>query len=247
MRVRSSGSAIRRATVGLLLLAGSLASDCSHDESLRFDFDFSRGTLGWVAGFADYPPAEAPIYRLEADDRPLPAPLDTSRSALYIAGTNRSDDLFMYYAGPAHVEPRTTYGVSFEVEIATAAPTGCAGVGGSPGESVYVKAGASAIEPEAVPDGTGYLRMNVDKGQQATGGANAIVLGDVANSRSCDEPPEWELKRLAGGSLSATSGDDGSLWLFVGTDSGYESRTEVYYTRVVARLDAVPGAGGMVP
>ena len=166
----------------------------------------------------------------------MPAPLDTSKSALYIAGTNRSDDLFMYYKGQVRVGPRTTYSISFEVQIATHVPSGCGGVGGAPGEDVTVKAGASTAEPEATVAG-GFLRMNVDKGQQSQGGANALVLGDVANSRRCEEPLQWELKRLAAGSLPVTTDDSGRLWLFVGTDSGFESRTAIYYTRVTARLE----------
>jgi len=220
------------------VLLAALASSCSEADRLGYDFDFAQGTHGWVAGFADYPPANEGIYFLESDYRPLPEPLDTSRNALYISGVNRSDDLFMYYKGQAGLRPSTSYRVSFDVEIATNAQSGCFGVGGSPGESVYVKAGVSLVEPEGILDGAGHLRMNVDKGQQSNGGENALVLGDMANSQSCgSEVPRWELKRLSGSALQITTDETGRIWLFVGTDSGFESRTEVYYTRFSARFD----------
>ncbi len=41
------------------------------------------------------------------------------------------------------------------------------GIGGSPGESVYVKAGATTEEPLIIEDSDGWLRMNIDKGNQA--------------------------------------------------------------------------------
>ncbi len=76
-----------------------------------------------------------------ADRRPLPAPLQPS-PALFLGGDNRSDDLFMFYK--AHVGgllPGASYFVRFEVEVATNVPMGCVGIGGAPGESVWVKAG----------------------------------------------------------------------------------------------------------
>jgi len=123
--------------------------------------------------------------------------------------------------------------VTFDVEIATNVPSGCFGVGGAPGEGVTVKAGVSLVEPDAVLDSAGYLRMNVDKGQQTNGGEAAIVLGDLANSRECDGNFVWETKRLNGDgqSLQITTDGTGSVWLFVGTDSGFESLSAVYYTR----------------
>ena len=222
---------------GILATGLALASGCSDDGSLGFDYDFARGPSGWVAGFADYPAGQRPLFMLEADYRPLPAPLDTSRSALYIAGTNRSDDLWMYYKTEVALPADTTYRVSFDVEIATSAPSGCVGVGGAPGEGVTVKAGVSLIEPDREQDAAGYWRMNVDKGQQTQGGEDAVVIGDLANSRSCEQGFEWELKRLGGPPMMFTTDSTGRAWLFVGTDSGFESRSAVYYTRFTALFD----------
>jgi len=74
------------------------------------------------------------------------------------------------------------------VEIATRTPSGCFDIGGAPGESVWIKAGATGVEPLPILIG-GDLRMNVDVGNQSQGGENAVVLGNVANSRSCEQPP----------------------------------------------------------
>ena len=100
-----------------------------------------------------------------------------------------------------------------------------------------VKAGASTSEPEAIVIGGGW-RMNVAKGQQTNGGDDALAIGDVANTVPCGELPRWELKLSSGlESLQVQTDGSGSVWLFVGTDSGFEATTSVYYTWVVATFE----------
>ena len=83
------------------LLVGAVGGGCSgypteSTEALTFTYDFDRGPQGFIAGFADYPPADAESYALTSDHRGVPPPLEP-RSALFISGVNRRDDLFMWY------------------------------------------------------------------------------------------------------------------------------------------------------
>ena len=228
----------RWALVGTVSLSFLTLPGCSDDESVGFDFDFGLNPAGWEAGFADYPVGEDAFYMLEADYRGLPEPLETSRSGLFIAGTNYSDDLWMQYKTEVTLPANRSLRVRFEVELATNAQSGCVGVGGSPGEDVTVKAGASVTEPDREADGQGLWRLTVDKGQQTSGGADVAIIGDLSSSRTCDETPQWELKEL-GGSMMLTTDSTGRAWLFVGTDSGFEARSAVYYTRFRATFDPV--------
>jgi hypothetical protein len=234
--VRKNAVLCRLLPALLLLVLPGCSGSSSGEEVL---IDFTLGPQGWIAGFSDYPVGQERSFELDAAYRPLPPPLDAMGSALFISGNNHSDDLFMFYKGKiGGLEPGRDYRVSFTVEIATSVPKGCIGIGGSPGESVYVKGGASDVEPVAVNAG-GYYQMNVDKGEQSNGGANAVVLGDVANSQACGAgSPQWELKTVSGGGAVEVAADaDGSLWLFVGTDSGFEGTTSIYYTNVRAILN----------
>jgi hypothetical protein len=218
---------------GLFLLP--LLAACETDDRQTIRIDFAQGTQGWIADFADYPVGQDDFYELEADYRTLPEPLNTTENAQYISGNNHSDDLWMYITGQVvGLEQNRRYIVCFEVELATSVPNGCVGVGGAPAGDVTVKAGASTIEPEAVIRG-GDWRMNVDKGQQVNGGENALVMGDMANSVPCGDPQRWELKQLSSGrqSVDVETDGSGSVWLFVGTDSGFEATTSVYYTWVL--------------
>jgi len=216
------------------------------DQVVRASFDFREGALGWEAGFADYSPSNGDL-RLEVGLRPLPPELAVDGTGFYIQGVNRSDDLFMFLKrrlGPEEgVRPNQTYRVVFNLTFASNAPSDCIGVGGAPGESVYLKAGASPIEPISVLDEEeNHYRMNVDKGNQGIGGPAASVIGNIANGIPCDEVADLEhalyvsLTRRHVHPLAITASADGALWLLVGTDSGFESLTALYYQRVEVLL-----------
>ncbi len=198
-----------------------------------------EGAQGWIAGFSDFAPGWEEMMELDAGHRPLPEALGTEGYGLFIGATNRSDDVFMYWTGRVDgLEPETRYRVRFEVEFATDSPAGCVGVGGPPGEAVWVKVGAVLDQPQAVVGDMGgdYWTMNLDKGNQAVGGDDALLIGDVANEASeCVGDRVWELKTLASeDDFEITTDATGAAWLLVGTDSGFESRTELWYTRYEA-------------
>src|SRR5262245_15298043 len=63
--------------------------------SVVFSFDFRNGAQGWVAGFADYPPANEESFEFDQGIRTLPAELG-SGSGFLLSSHNRSDDVFMF-------------------------------------------------------------------------------------------------------------------------------------------------------
>jgi len=160
--------------------------------SIRLDFDFRQGVQGWEAGVAEYSP-EMEGMMLEAGIRPLPSEIGINGTGYYVQGMNHSDDLFMFLkrrlGTDDGVVPGQEYRVMFTTVFASNAPSGALGIGGSPGESVYLKAGASMVEPEVYLDSeTGYYLMNVDKGSGNSGnGTAASVIGDIANGLSAEE------------------------------------------------------------
>ena len=117
--------------------------------------------------------------------------------------------------------------------MATDTPSGCFGIGGAPGESVYIKAGVSEVEPLPILEDS-YLRMNIDIGNQSNGGEQAAVLGNIANSRPSEQSRQWERKSFPAQPVPApvTASPNGRVWLLFGADSGFEGRTQIYFTRV---------------
>ncbi len=231
-----------------LLLAGLLpAAGCSRQDGngsgnrVNLRFDFAEGDhQGWAGDFTDLPvDYEEDIYELEFGIVDRPAELGSGK-AFMISGHNRSDDLFMFLKkqlGTAHgLKPNTTYRIVFEVEFANNAPAGAFGIGGPPGEAVFVKVGAATEEPVPV-DINGEWHLNVDKGGQSEGGRNAVVVGDGTKPTS-EDFETYELKTVNNASepLEITTDADGNLWIFVGTDSGFEGKTTLYYTQVSVSL-----------
>lgn len=234
---------------GGALCALAFSAGCSDSLSpdpgvVTFDLSFEAEAHGWSAGFSDYVPGDEESMELESAHDPLPEELDREGRGLYLAGTNHSDDLFMFWKGQVEgLEADATYEVTVEVRFATNAPSGCAGIGGPPGEAVRVKAGATRVEPAPRVEEVGgrdYYRMNIDKGDQATGGEDAPVLGDVSNEVSDCNEWRWEMKTLeTADPITVTTDGEGGVWLLAGTDSGFEGRTEIYFTRYVAVFEPV--------
>jgi hypothetical protein len=207
----------------------------SQNENLIYQYDFSSDTEGWMGDFADYPAGEEELYELEFGHSPLPDPLDNSVGSLKLAGVNHSDDLFMFVKKQiSGLTPNAEYRVKFAVEFASDVADGQFGIGGSPGESVYIKAGAVSEEPGKEVDELDWYRLDIDKGNQAQGGADMKVIGDFANGT---EENVYTLKSISAPNLlRVTASSEGTLWLLLGTDSGFEGKTTIYINRIEVEL-----------
>lgn len=220
-----------------LSLAG-LMSACNDDDSLNpvfiSDSAFETGTDGWVAEFAEYETVtDSTTLELAAGRSRLPTGLDTSKYAYRIQGHNRSDDMFMYLKKKlTGFNPNQTYAISYEITLGTNYPENSVGIGGSPGSSVYLKAGASPIQPSRQLKNKVY-EFNLDKGAQSQDGADAITLGNVSNGI---ETAAYKLvqKNTSNKTLVVKANEAGEIWLFVGTDSGFEGLSVLYYDRIRA-------------
>jgi hypothetical protein len=220
------------------VLAGS-GKNLTTRRALVKDFDFRVGRQGWQAGFADYDP-DVHVIDAESGIRALPPELGAG-TGFHLAGTNASDDLFMFLkrrlSAADGIKPNRLYQVRLTIIFGSNAPSGAAGIGGSPGESVFLKAGASTQSPGPILGDDGQLRMNVDKGNQATGGRTASVVDTIGNGTSPEvEPVYVSLERRHVHTFPVRSDANGNLWLLIGTDSGFEGRTALYFQRVDVKL-----------
>lgn len=216
-------------------------------DTLVGTFNFDNGQLGWVADVSDYPADGNDDFDFVAEIRDVPDELNIPGQALYVQSNNTADDLFTFIkrrlTTDDGIEPGRTYRIFFTIQFASNAPSGCAGVGGAPGESVYLKSGAANIEPEVVFDQQeNYFGMNVDKGNQSQGGPAASVAGNIANGIPCEtlpdlqDPPYVLRTRFHTHDTLVTASDAGELWLLVGTDSAFEATTALYYRAIQVRL-----------
>lgn len=219
--------------VGVLIIG---TGSCSKEQVVKvysFTYSFRDSLSGWEGGFADHP-ADTATYNLHAslDTLPYNINTDSTKKAIRLSGTNRSDDLFMFIKRKlTGLRKNTTYQVLLNVKLASNAPTNATGSGGAPGESVYVKVGASTTEPQSLLV-DGFYAMNIDKGYQSEGGENMQVVGHVGVNDKTTSYAIITRFNSTTNPVIATTNEAGELWIIIGTDSGYEGTTTLYYTQV---------------
>lgn len=225
----------------VLLFAAAMVS-CLPEQEVKIysvSYFFSDSTSGWVGDFADYP-IDSTGYHLHAKLDTLPINLnpDSTKKAIRISGINGNDDLFMFIKRKvAGLRKNTTYEVLFNVRFASNVPTGVVD-DEAPGENVYVKVGASTIEPEKEIVGDSY-RLNIDKGDQEEGGENMVVIGHVGVAPTTNKYTLIVRNNSSKNAVYATTNETGELWLIVGTDSDFEGQTTLYYTQIDVLLNQV--------
>ena len=206
--------------------------------------NFAQGSDGWLPVFTDYNLVESGFEFL-AELRTLPASVQVPysfRQAYYLQSHNRSDDVFMFLkrvlTHDDGIVENAAYRLSFDIWFASNAAD-CPGAGGDPGTSVYLKAGGSTQEPVPLLMPNGYLSVTIDKGNQSEGGREMGVVGNISNGGSCEEPRYVLLRKSYQHPDPIRSSASGDLWIAVGTDSGYEGLTGLYYYQVRVRLRRV--------
>ena len=208
-------------------------------------FEFSSSTDGWVAGFSDYnPQAQDIVADTEAGHALLPDYLGAG-GAFRLSGMNRSDDLFMFIKRRlTGLVPRARYILRARIILASNAPAGAVGSGGPPGEGVAVKFGAVGFEPLPIMEGPSSIVMNIDKGHQGQSGVHGKVVGDMAVQTPIANP-RFVLKTIerADVTIEAQADAQGDIWVIVGTDSAFESRSTVYYDQIAVAIEPAPAGG----
>jgi hypothetical protein len=216
---------------------GFFSCDTDDEEDIHvFVFDFEQSTEGWIGDFSDYPSDWDPAnLEFEFAHTNLPEETTLEKKALMLSGRNISDDMFMFLKKQiTGLIPNREYQVRIRVRMASQYPEGSVGIGGSPGASVFLKAGGSTIEPEPVEE-DGYIAMNIDKGNQAVGGQDAVLIGNVGISGEEFVYTMIERDNFQN-PVRVRTDNNGSLWVIVGTDSGFEGISTLYYNKIEVRL-----------
>jgi len=205
-----------------------------------YSFDFSIDDQQFEGGVSDFDDAQSNQLMFVFDNRDLPTPFPPGQKAQYVSGFNPSDDLFMYLKRKiTGLAPNATYQVFITVEFASIYPTSAVGVGGAPGEGVTMKAGVTLIEPDTIiQTGSPNVVMNIDKGNQSVPGEDMDTIGHVGVE---DTTTVYALK--SNDNLTHpfmfTTDASGEAWIIVGTDSGFESTTSLYYTTITANFEFI--------
>lgn len=201
------------------------------------DYQFGNPATseGWAAGAVDFPAVEEADVGFIGDVRTRPEELGTTLQALYLRGTNVSDDLFMYWWRKLDgFVPNAPYSVGFDVEYISAFSQDCTtGVG----PATWIKAGILNVAPVRSVDQAGWYRLNADKGQHAQGGATVVTLGDMRNNRiGCTGVYGLWARHSGEDVVTITANSAGELWLILGTESSFGVPHDIFFTRFGIRF-----------
>lgn len=239
------GRAISRRQILAGVGAGAVLNQILQGQSAGervFRYVFNQESHGWIPGLSDYS-LEATDLRFTAELRPFPPNFRTDFRAYYLQSRNTPDDLFMFLKKELStedgIEPDRTYGISIHVGFLSNAPSGAGpGIGGSPGASVFLKAGVSLLEPVAILDADrSYVGLSVDKGSQSQGGRDLQVVSTIENGYpQVPDQPYAYLERVHHFPNPVRTDRRGALWITVGTESGFEGLTGIYFYEIIVTL-----------
>ncbi|HEY94390.1 MAG TPA: PEP-CTERM sorting domain-containing protein [Dehalococcoidia bacterium] len=224
------------------MIVSILACGQESAKRVQITFTFDTNEEGWSGGFADLPvDYEQQGYDVNFSHEEIPVP-DAESNGLFITGNNHSDDLFMYivrgFGFEDDLKADTQYSVKLSFKMATEVPPGMMGIGGSPGESVYIKAGVINKKPESIEQSGNYV-MNINKGSQSQGGTDATVLGDAAKGEGPGQDDQTFRYKNFELSKEVTTDSEGRIWIIIGADSGFEGITRLYFDNISATFDPI--------
>lgn len=242
----------------LFFLLALAFSSCDNDDtkvqSVVFETDFNSiaathksaviatenlNADGWSPVFAEYPDGEGTFYELASGLKNLPEPLDQTKKGFMLSGNNHSDALQMFLMKQlTGLEAKTKYTVETEVDLASKYPDGSVGIGGSPGNAVHLvsKFAMNGFSLDNVKGDNIKLVTKKEEGNPLS--TIELELGDV--SLASEEYVYKLISRNKSSDSNVVMTDqNGKLWVVVGTWSGFEGITTLYYTRIKITLTKV--------
>jgi hypothetical protein len=226
----------------MAIVISILACGQESAKTVHMTFTFDTNEEGWSGGFADLPVEHAQQgydVNFSYDEVPVP---DAESNGLFITGNNHSDDLFMYivrgFDSEDGLKADTQYNAKLTFKMATEVPPGMMGIGGSPGESVYIKAGIINKKPEAIEQSGNYV-MNIDHGNQSQSGSDATVIGDAAKAEGPGQDDMTFQYKNFELTQEVTSDSEGRIWIIVGADSGFEGITRLYFDDITITFSPI--------
>lgn len=233
---------MKRSYLFLMMAVALPFSSCNKDDNdpkvIIQETIFNDGADGWEAVYAEYPDGQEEFYELESGLKNLPAQLDQTKKAFMLSGNNHSDALQMFLVKRLDgLSPQTHYIVETGIELASKYPDGSVGIGGSPGNSVYLVSkfatnGYELQEGENEHDNIKLFLKEIDSVPESV---MTMDLGDV--SIQSDEYEYQLITREKSSSPNVVQSDaQGKLWAIIGTWSGFEGISTLYYTKIKITL-----------
>jgi hypothetical protein len=157
--------------------------------------------------------------------------------AIKISGNNHSDDLLSLIVRKfENLKPNTIYSVTFDIELASNVTSNSPGIGGSPDLELGV--GGLAGLPKSNIDNADYYRPNfVSLLQSRQSNETLKSAGRLGVSPTYPTPFTLVNRNNLSDPISLKTNANGELWLMIGTDSGFEGITTLYYKSIKVKME----------
>ncbi|MBE2246899.1 MAG: hypothetical protein IAE67_06540 [Candidatus Competibacteraceae bacterium] len=199
-------------------------------EELSLSYDFAKSYQGWSFDMADYNAGQEQAIEFACKYTRLPQPLNTEKSALLLSANNVGGDLFFFIKNQVTgLIPNTKYLVDFQLELASNVPSQASSNGVS-AKDVFVKVGATTQEPKKVQTGSRF-QMNIDKGDGKNDGMDMKNVGDIDNGTNQTIFSTF-YRNSFNKSVEVETDEAGNIWLSIGFDSSFPSRTTLFISNI---------------
>lgn len=223
---------------GSLICTVYLVSCKGQDSTLPIQFfesTFQQNTEDWTGDYALFKTGQQDTVAFNIKQGTIPESTDSTTRALSVAGTNKGDSLFLFIKKKiTGLNPALTYKVAYEINIVTSYPDTVE----SSGRLIYIKAGASAEEPQKVLSGN-YYKVSIKKGSIAKSGTEMFYLGTAGNT--LDSVAYKSIIRTnANLAVEVKPNAAGEVWLCVGAETTYKGLIQLYYDRIYTAVGEKP-------
>lgn len=182
---------------------------------------------GWNSSFCGMKENDEKL-KLTAEHAKIPVQGSNS-NGIMMKYENTRNNLFMYiskkFSKLEDLKANTKYKIRLSFYIATNQKDDRR----RSSQKVYIKAGATNIEPNNYID-KGLKLINLDKGNLARGGEDIKILGEATKEKN-EKDDSFQFKSFDT-LLDVITNDKGEAWIVLGADCGVDGTCTMYFTDV---------------
>jgi hypothetical protein len=206
---------------------------CSKSEKQNnaISYSFQDNTQDWTGYFSgNFALTSLPENdsSLEFSNAAIPI-ANKKTKGLLLRADNYSNNIFMYVVkkiDSLNLKPNTTYNVNLTFDLATSIPSNLLEYGGTPGQTIYMKAAVLSTAPNITTYPNHPLIGNL---------SNEFInnlenIGNIAKSDSSKDM-SFEIKNFQY-KATVTTDNDGCFWTLIGIDSQFEIPLELYISNI---------------
>lgn len=223
----------KKSIIFILVLLTFFLIGCSNSEKKEnaISYSFQDSTQDWAGYFS----GNSALSSLPENDSSLEfsyanVPIANNKTkGLLLRADNYSNYIFMYVikkVDSLNLKPNTSYNITLTFDLATSVPSNLLEYGGTPGQTIFIKAAFLNSSPNITTFANHPLIGNLSDVF-----INSLEnIGNIAKSDSSNDM-SFKIKNFQYKS-AITTDNEGSFWTLIGVDSQFEIPLELYLSNI---------------